>query len=167
MLCPACEHDNIPGEDLCANCGMDLAGLDAGAWDLDPDDPALALPLGDLQLKEPLVLGPRATVTEAIDLMKERHEGCVFIEDGASGLVGVLTEHDVTARVAAPGRDPTQTRLEEVMTLQPVALQKDDPLAWALHRMGVDGYRHLPVLDQGKLVGFLSVRAVLRSLFEA
>jgi CBS domain-containing protein len=78
-----------------------------------------------------------------------------------------LTEHDVTVRVAAPGRDPTRTRLEQVMTPNPVTLQTDDPLAWALHRMGVDGYRHLPVLDGQRLVGFLSVRTVLRVLQEA
>jgi len=67
-------------------------------------------------------------------------------------------------RVASRGRDPSQIRLGEVMTPNPVALQKDDALAWALHRMGVDGYRHLPVLDGDRLVGFLSIRTVLRTL---
>ena len=43
------------------------------------------------------------------------------------------------------------------MTPNPVALEKDDVLAWALHRMGVDGYRHLPVLDGERLAGFLDV----------
>jgi CBS domain-containing protein len=162
--CPACEHDNIPGDDLCGNCGMDLAGLDVEAWGVDPDDPMLAFPLSRLALKQPLTLSADATVAEAIDLMKDRHEGCVFILDETDRLRGVMTERDVSARVAAPGRDPEQTRLGEVMTPRPVALQQDDPLAWALHRMGVDGHRHLPVLAEKKLIGFLSVRAVLREL---
>lgn len=167
MICPACEHDNIPGQDLCENCGLDLAGLDVEAWGVDPEDPLLATPLAGLPLKEPLVLPAQAAVTEALELMRQRHEGCVFVNDEQGRPVGIFTERDVTVRVAAPGRDPGQTRLEEVMTTQPVVLEKSDPLAWALHRMGVDGHRHMPVLEQGRLVGFLSSRTVLRMLLEA
>jgi CBS domain-containing protein len=159
--CPTCGEDNIPGEDLCQNCGMDLAGLDVEAWGLDPEDTVLATTLANLPLKDALVLSPSATVSEAIELMQQQHQGCVFVTDDGGALSGVLTERDVVARVAAPGRDPGRTRLEEVMTPNPVTLQKEDPLAWALHRMGVDGFRHLPILDDGQLIGFLSVRTVL------
>ncbi len=167
MRCPACDHENIPGDDLCGDCGLDLAGLDVAAWGVSPDDPLLMVPLSSLPLKEPLVLPPDAKVIEAIDLMRDRHEGCVFVEDREGRLAGVVGERDVTVRVAAPGRDPEQTRLDEVMTRDPVVLQKNDALAWALHRMGVDGHRHLPVLDQGRLTGLLSIRTVLHALLEA
>lgn len=162
MICPACDRDNIPGEDSCENCGMDLAGLDVSVWGVDPEDPLLSLPLRKLPLKTPLVLRPEATVNEAVELMHRRGEGCVFVEGPDGGLLGVLTERDVTSRVAARGRNPDDTRLEQVMTTNPVTLLEDDPLAWALHRMGVDGHRHLPVLAGGRLVGFLSMRSVLR-----
>ncbi len=164
MHCPACEHDNIPGVDLCDNCGMDLAGLDVTAWGVDPEDPHLARAIGELPLKQPIVRRAGASVADAVDAMREGDEGCVFVLDGKERLQGVFTERDVIARVAAKGRDPGQTRLEEVMTPGPVALRKDDPLAWALHRMGVDGYRHLPVLDGDRLLGFLSVRTILEVL---
>jgi len=167
VRCPTCDADNIPGEDLCQNCSMDLAGLDVTAWGLDPKDPLLARPLSDVPLKEPILLSGSSSVTEAIELMRARGAGCVFVTDEQDLLSGIVTEHDVTMRVAAPGRDPSRTRLETVMTPNPVTLQKKDPLAWALHRMGVDGYRHLPVFDGQKLVGFLSIRAVLRVLQEA
>jgi CBS domain-containing protein len=166
MICPACDHDNIQGVDLCENCGTDLAGLDVTVWGVDSDDPLLTVPLNELPLKEPLVLGPESTVSQAIELMRRHREGCVFVEDKAESLIGVFTERDVTTRVAAPGRSPDSTRLDQVMTQNPVTLLKDDPLAWALHRMGVDGYRHLPVLDDGRLIGFLSVRGVLGALLE-
>ena len=123
--------------------------------------------LENLPLKKPIVCKRDARVTEAIELMKQRHEGCVFIVDDQGGLQGVFSERDVTARVAARGRDPHQTRLEEVMTPRPVSLQQSDALAWALHRMGVEGYRHLPILDGQRLIGFLSARAVLQVLLEA
>lgn len=167
MNCPACDHENLPGDDLCGNCGVDLAGLDVAAWDVNPEDPFLATTLGSLSLKDPIVLAPRASVAEAVDLMKERHEGCVFIEDESAGLVGVFGERDVTVRVIARERDPKKTRLDEVMTRNPVTLEKNDALAWALHRMGVDGHRHLPVTHEGRLVGLLSIRTVLQALVDA
>lgn len=165
MRCPQCDHDNLPGDDLCAGCGLDLAGLDAAAWGIDAADPLLAVPLARLTLKTPIVVGEDATVGDAVARMHERHEGCVFVER-ESRLVGVLTERDVCARVAVAGRDPWATRVDDVMTKGPVTLHIDDPLAWALHRMGVDGHRHLPVLDGERLVGFLSVRSVLRTLLD-
>ena len=164
MLCPSCDHDNIPGTDLCEHCGLDLAGLDIEAVGVDDDDPLLKTKLGSLPLKEPVVLGPTATVREAIALLNERQEGCLFVLEPDGALVGVVTEHDITTRVAAPGRDPRKIKLEDIMTPNPVSLEVADPFAWALHRMGVDGHRHLPVLRDGELCGFLSSRTVLEQL---
>ncbi len=167
MLCPACDHDNIAGDDLCANCGLDLAGLDVHAWGVDPQDPLLNRPLGELALKQPLTVGPGTSVAEALRQLDAAGEGCVFVVDDEGRPAGVMTERDVVARVVQRGRDPERSFVEDVMTPRPFALDRNDPLAWALHRMGVDGYRHLPVLDGGKLSGFLSVRAVLQTLLEA
>jgi CBS domain-containing protein len=164
MLCPACNHDNIPGEDLCAECGMDLVGLDVPARDISADDPLLARPLGELPLKKPLLLPLDATVAAAVELMQERHEGCVFLLETGRRLAGVFTERDVALRVVTRGRDPQTTLLREVMTPNPFALRHDDSLAFALHRMGVDGFRHIPVLNGERIVGFLSIRTVLRVL---
>jgi CBS domain-containing protein len=144
-----------------------LAGLDVQVWGVDPADPLLATPLAELPLKKPLVLGPGASVAEAVALMRQNHEGCVFVEQEGEGLIGVFTERDVAVRVASRGRNPEKTRLEEVMTASPVALQRDDPVSWALHRMGIDGFRHIPVLDDGRLYGFLSSRTVLKVLLDS
>lgn len=146
---------------------MDLAGLDVHAWGVDPRDPLLATPLADLALKKPLVLSADASVAAAIDLMHERREGCVYIENESAELIGVFTERDVTVRVVSRGRDPQRTRLAEVMTTGPVVLQREDPLAWALHRMGIDGFRHIAVMDGDRLDGFLSSRTVLKLLLDS
>jgi CBS domain-containing protein len=163
VRCPQCDHENLPGDDLCASCGLDLAGLDVGAWGVDADDPLLCAPLASLPLNAPIVVEPDTPVSAALDRMRDRHEGCVFVLRGGD-LAGVLTERDVCTRVVVPGRDPARTRVADVMTASPVTLRSDDPLAFALHRMGVDGHRHLPVLDGSRLVGFLSVRSVLKAL---
>ena len=101
MNCPTCGHDNIPGQDLCEHCGLDLAGLDVAAWGVDPDDPILTMPLSELALKEPLVLAPGEPVIRAIEMMKQRKEGCVFILDEGE-LVGVLTVVHVTQYQGEP-----------------------------------------------------------------
>jgi CBS domain-containing protein len=146
---------------------MDLAGLDVRAWGVDPQDPLLATPLGELPLKEPLVLAPGDRVAQAIAAMRERHVGCVFVEEDGAGLVGVFTERDFAVRVASRGRDPERARLEEVMTTGIVTLRRGDPVSWALHHMGIDGFRHIPVMDGDRLLGFLSSRSVLQLLLDS
>lgn len=145
---------------------MDLAGLDVPVWGVDPAEPLLATPLAKLALKKPLVLGASDSVAAAIQLMREHQEGCIFVEEDER-LIGVFTERDVAVRIAARGRDPERTRLQEVMTTGPVTLQRDDPLSWALHRMGIDGFRHVPVVDGQRLQGFLSSRTVLKLLLDS
>lgn len=167
MRCPACDHDNIPGTDLCTDCGLDLAGLDLPGRDLDPSDPILARPVGDLPLQDPIVLAPEAPVAEALRRMRERHQGCVFVREATGPLVGVFTERDAVTRVAARRRDPAAVPLAEAMTPRPYVLRRADPLAWALNRMGVEGQRHIPVVEGDALVGFLSVRNVLEALLRA
>lgn len=164
MKCPSCDHENIPGSEQCDECGLDLAGLDVEAWDYNPEDPLLARSISTLAIKEPIIVRPDATVTEVVKAMLDGHQGCVLVTDEQNGLVGVFTERDLAVRVAAPGRDADKTLVQEVMTRGPVALHPEDPLAWALHRMAVDGYRHLPLLEDGRVAGLLSVRAVLASL---
>ncbi len=64
------------------------------------------------------------------------------------------------------GRDPTETRLDEVMTPDPFVLASGDPPAFAIHRMVSQGLRHLPIVDESTLQGFVSVRNVLRYIHE-
>ena len=167
MRCPSCAYDNIQGDDFCAHCGMDLAGLDIKAWGVGTDDPLLNLPISSLPLKEAIAVGPTATVAEAIRLMTERHEGCAFVTDEANRLIGVLTERDVVSRVAGRRRRPKDITVGEVMTEAPFSLHRDDVMAFALNRMGVDGFRHIAIVDEdGRLEGFFSARTVLKALSE-
>jgi CBS domain-containing protein len=80
-------------------------------------------------------------------------------------MVGVVTERDVALRVAARGLEGDRVTLERVMTRDPFAVRPDDRFAFAMHRMGVDGFRHVPVVDDHRrLQGFLSIRTVLAVL---
>jgi CBS domain-containing protein len=113
--------------------------------------------IGQQQL---VMLPSSATVREAAICMSERQVGAVLVtRDGA--LEGIFTERDLLHRVVAPGRDPNATRLVEVMTKNPDTIEADDYAIEALSRMSERGYRHLPVLDQGRLVGIVSRRDFL------
>jgi len=100
------------------------------------------------------------TVREAARLMKERHVGAVLVvEDGK--LAGVFTERDILNRVVAEDRDPRTTPLAEVMTRNPQTIHPDKPFPDALHLMYEGGFRHVPVVEDGRAVGVISARDAL------
>ncbi len=104
---------------------------------------------------------PNQTVFEAASYMVERNVGAVPVLEDAK-LVGIFSERDIMRRVVTEGRDPLTTRIAEVMstelrTLEPSASSED-----AMCLMQTHGVRHLPVCEGRTLVGFLSLRDLLR-----
>lgn len=114
-------------------------------------------------------LAADVTVRQAAKLMAERHIGAILITAGGR-LEGIFTERDVLNKVVAPGRDPEAVRLGEVMTRNPDTVSPDASALDTLIRMQTKGYRHVPVVDDGELIGIVSVRdlfnAVKRELEE-
>ena len=102
-------------------------------------------------------LAQQDTVRAAADLMKARKCGSVLITAG-DALVGIFTERDVVFRVVAEGRDPAKTRLGEVMTANPMTVGPQEPAISALRLMEDSGFRHLPVVDDGRILGVVSRR---------
>jgi signal-transduction protein with cAMP-binding, CBS, and nucleotidyltransferase domain len=68
--------------------------------------------------------------------------------------------------VAAQGRDPADTPVREVMTPKPDTLRSIDFISYAINRMGGMGYRHVPIVDEGKVKAVLSVRDVMLHLVD-
>ena len=113
----------------------------------------------------PDVLGERkmvavrgqTTVREAAKLMREHNVGAVpIIEDEV--LMGILTVNDVTYRVVAEGLDLDETIVREVMTPEPDTIKSDAMAVEALRHMQDGGYRHLPVVEDGRVLGVVSRR---------
>ena len=102
-------------------------------------------------------LPPTASARDAAKVMGVNKVSGVLVTDGER-LVGIFTERDLTARVVASGRDPDLTQLSEVMTPRPDVLAPDDSPISALELMRMRHYRHLPVVDKGKIVGMVSIR---------
>lgn len=113
--------------------------------------------IGKQQLLE---LPETASVRDAAVRMRDRQVGAVLITRGSS-LDGIFTERDVLNRVVAVGRDPDRTPLSEVMTRDPQTIGPDELAVDALRYMCEGGYRHLPVVENGQLVGIVSRRDFL------
>ena len=104
----------------------------------------------------PLVSGPpELSVLAAAQLMTEHRCSSVVVVEGDRP-VGIFTERDLTRRVVAAGRDPATTTLREVMTPDPDTIAADAPVADAIRLMDECCYRHLPVVDGGRLIGVLA-----------
>jgi CBS domain-containing protein len=103
------------------------------------------------------VMEEGSTVREAAQLMAKRRIGAVMILRGER-LEGILTERDVLTRVVAPGLDPDTTRIGQVMTRNPDCVRPDSRPVDALIRMREKGFRHLPVVENDRVVGMVSIR---------
>ncbi len=107
--------------------------------------------------QEPLTAPAKTTVGEAARLMKQSRVGAVMVVEGGK-LVGIFTERDALFNVIANGLDAQTTRLAEVMTRDPRTIHPDRPLGDALQLMHVSGFRHVPVVEDGRPIGIVSAR---------
>jgi CBS domain-containing protein len=113
-----------------------------------------------IQDQKPITASADITVAAAARLMKEHRIGALLVlQDGR--LAGIFTERDALFRVIAEGRDPKKTRIAEVMTANPRTIAPDRPFGHALHLMHEGGFRHVPVVDNGRPLGVVSARDAL------
>ena len=113
-----------------------------------------------MEKKKLVTASPETTVSAAARLMVKKKVGAVMVIDG-DRLVGIFTERDAVFRVIARGRDSRTTRLVDVMTSEPKTVGPDRSFGYALLMMHENGFRHVPVLQDGKLIGVVSARDAL------
>ncbi len=110
--------------------------------------------------QEPLTAPANMTVGEAARLMKQNKFGAVMVVENGK-LVGIFTERDALFRVVAEGHDAQIIRLANVMTRNPQTIHPDRPFEDALHLMHASGFRHVPVVEDGRPIGMVSARDAL------
>lgn len=106
--------------------------------------------------RAPVTLAPDATVRDACAEMRNHRIGAVLVTDTAGRLLGIFTGRDAICRMLAEGRDPGATRLHEVMTRDPEVLGPGHRALDALRLMRDCGFRHVPVVEDGRLLGIVS-----------
>ena len=103
-------------------------------------------------------LSAKRPVLEGAKLMAEKNVAAIVVISDDGKLSGIVTERDLTQRVLAKGLDPDKTTIGDIMTKDPDTLSPEDSALDALELMSVRKYRHLPVVENGEVVGMVSIR---------
>jgi len=106
--------------------------------------------------QDPVTLPPSATVREACQCMRDRRVGAVLVSDSDRRLVGIFTGRDAVHRVLAEGKSAICTTLADVMTPNPDTMPPGKMAIEALRLMDDRRCRHLPIVEDGKVVGIVS-----------
>jgi CBS domain-containing protein len=109
-----------------------------------------------------VIAAPAEALAIAASRMRFNDVGCVPVIDGGR-LTGILTERDL-ARAIADGIDPREVAVADYMTPEPIVVDSDATVVEASRVMVDAGIRHLPVLENGQVVGVLSMRDILAEL---
>ena len=116
--------------------------------------------VGELMTSEVLTVAPEDTIGETAQKMVERGVSSAVVSDYGN-LIGIVTERDLTRAVA--GRVHTsEARVREWMTSDPITLGPDASADEAAKIMLDNGFRHVPIVDEGRAVGIVSIRDVAR-----
>jgi CBS domain-containing protein len=102
------------------------------------------------------IVGPTATVGEAVSLMAQKRIGSALVMEGAA-LIGIFTERD-TVRAISHSHDAPRHEVSSWMTRDPMTVGPNVDTEAALRTMLDHGFRHLPVVDGGKVIGMISMR---------
>ena len=107
-----------------------------------------------------VTVSPQTTVRDAAVAMRDAKVGSVMVTSGGR-LVGIFTERDALYRVLAAGLNPDNTPVSAVATAQVMTASPDMPILQVLHLMHEGNFRHVPVVEQGKPLGMVSLRDAL------
>lgn len=113
-----------------------------------------------MEKKKLLTAPPETTVSAAAKLMAKKNVGAIMVVQDEH-LVGIFTERDALVRVMAQGRDAKATLLADVMTTAPQTVDPSKTFGSALLMMYENGFRHVPVVEEGKVIGIVSSRNAL------
>lgn len=165
FLCPYCEAENIEGADECGACGEALSELSRRIPATSVEADLLRDRIERLWPKSPSTVAPNTTVGDVLKKMVDERIGCVMIVDQGK-LLGIFSERDALMKLNTDASKHFTRPISQFMTQGVVTLEADDRIAYALHKMNVGGYRHIPILFDGKLAGVISIRDILRYLTE-
>ena len=113
--------------------------------------------LGDIMTDEVVYMLPDENVREAAREMKKLNVGIIPVCDDNQRLLGVITDRDIVVRVVAEGRNPDDTQLMDIATTDPISGQRDWDLPAATELMSRYQVRRLPVVEDGRLIGIVSL----------
>lgn len=166
LTCPFCGEENIDGADDCQKCRQPLDFVSTPKPETALEKSLLKDRVSMLAPRQPVVVEASTPVSEVIELLVGHSIGCLVVVDkGANGtgqqVVGIFSERDALVRLNTDVAELGHRPVSEFMTPNPETIESDAKIAFALHKMDIGGYRHLPVLTGGKISGVISIRDIL------
>ena len=121
-------------------------------------------PISSLGLEPPLVVELGTNMKNALNSLQQEKQNCLLITDN-NKLKGILTERDILLKVTGKGFDLDLVTVDEFMTEDPEYLSPEDPLAYALNKMHIGGFRHVPIVnDFLKPAGLISISNIISTI---
>ena len=121
-------------------------------------------PISSLGLEPPLVVELGTNMKNALNSLQQEKQNCLLITD-SNKLKGILTERDILLKVTGKGFDLDLVTVDEFMIEDPEHLSPEDPLAYALNKMHIGGFRHVPIVnDLMKPVGLISISNIISTI---
>jgi CBS domain-containing protein len=111
---------------------------------------------------EVLTIEPTTNVAAAAKLLAERKIGALVVTGPDQRVVGIVSERDIVQELAAHGPAALDLALTEVMTRKVTTCSASDTISSVMERMTAGKFRHLPVLEQGRLAGIVSIGDVVK-----
>jgi len=139
--------------------------LEASAVATQLEENIMSDDIASLSPREHPVVAPTTPVGEVLDLLVANGVGCAAVVDEVDGeeqLVGIFSERDALLRLNTEAATLQDRPVSQFMTADPGTLNIDDKIAFAMHKMSVGGYRHIPILNGGRFESMVSVRDILR-----
>ena len=165
ITCPYCASENIKGSDECAECGQPL------------DDEYLAPPttaveksllkdrVNILMPRQPITVEATTPVGDVLRLLVERRIGCVVVAEGNKPL-GIFSERDYARKIALLDRSSKTTTVRQVMTSDLIYAAPTDSMESCMELMTDKRIRHLPVMEDGRLIGLISIGDLVKNIIE-
>jgi CBS domain-containing protein len=164
LPCPYCDADVIEGADECETCGQPLTDASLPVPATHVERALLSDRVRLFQGRTPLVVSPTMPVREVLRLLVDNKVGCVLVVEKGK-LAGIFTERDVLLKIGERASELGDRPVSEFMTVNVQSLPPSAKIAFAVHRMDLGGYRHIPVVNSaGEPTGIFSVRDILAYL---
>jgi CBS-domain-containing membrane protein len=126
----------------------------------------MATSVADLMVKDVLTVEPSDTIGEAAEKMHAANVGAIVVVEDYARVVGIVTERDLLRAVAQRVR-AAEARVRQWMTVDPVTIGPDTTIEEAARIMFDHNFRHLPVVEDGRALGIVSLRLLARWAFES
>ncbi len=153
----------MEGADTCEKCQQSLSALSKPRPTSAIERAVMKDRIKKLVPREPLLVAPDTAVGSVLRQLVDRSLGCAVVVENHLP-VGVFTERDALVRLNVDAAKLADRPVSEFMTSPVESLELSDTVAFALHKMDFGGYRHMPVVHEGRVTSYISVRDILNHI---